>query len=71
MPENTYLRTLSQRESHLLSSLAAAGFTVFTTSDARDLLKDGSVDIGKLLYRLNRKGWLKRLERGKYLIIPL
>lgn len=71
MSENIYRRTLSQSESHLLSSLAAAGFTVFTTVDARALLKTGSTDISKLLHRLNRKGWLKRLERGKYLIIPL
>jgi len=25
----------------------------------------------KLLHRLNRKGWIKRLERGTYAIVPL
>lgn len=71
MSEQTYHRTLSQHESHLLSSLAATGFTVFTIADARAILNPGSTDIAKLLHRLNQKGWLKRLERGKYLIIPL
>ncbi len=64
-------RTLSKRESLLLSSLSADGYTVFTIEDARAVLEDSETDIRKLLHRLNRKRWIKRLERGKYLIVPL
>lgn len=64
-------RTLSEQESQLLSSLSAAGYTVFTIEDARAVLEDGEANVRKLLHRLNRKRWIKRLERGKYLIVPL
>ena len=64
-------RTLSEQESCLLSSLSAAGYTVFTIEDARAVLGDADVDVPKLLYRLHRKHWIKRLKRGVYLVIPL
>lgn len=63
-------RTLGKQESRLFNSLSAAGYTVFTIEDARAVLGDGDADVPKLLHRLNRKRWVKRLERGKYLIIP-
>ena len=71
MSDNAPSRTLSERESHLLSSLSAAGYTVFTIKDARAALDIDDAGLRKLLHRLSRKGWLKRLVRGKYLIIPL
>ena len=71
MSGNTPSRTLSERESHLLSSLSAVGYTVFTIKDARTVLDIDDPGLRKLLHHLSRKGWLKRLERGKYLIIPL
>jgi len=64
-------RTLGERESRLLSSLSAAGYTVFTIEDARAVLDDSDANVRKILHRLNRKRWVKRLERGKYLILPL
>ncbi len=71
MSEQTLPRTLSEQESRLLSSLSAAGDTLFTIADARAALDDSEADVRKLLHRLNRKRWIKRLERGKYLIVPL
>lgn len=64
-------RTLSEQESRLLSSLSAAGYTVFTIEEARTVLNNPNVDLAKLLHRLHRKRWLNRLERGTYLIVPL
>lgn len=64
-------RTLSERESYLLSSLAAAGRTVFSVGDARAVLGGPDTSIRKLLHRLHRKRWVRRLERGKYLLLPL
>ena len=64
-------RALGKQESLLLSSLSPAGYTTFTIEDARGVLEDSEINVRKLLYQLNRKRWIKRLERGKYLIIPL
>jgi predicted transcriptional regulator of viral defense system len=44
---------------------------VFTIEDARAVLGDTEPDVPKLLHRLNRKHWIKRLERGTYMIVPL
>lgn len=64
-------RTLGKRESRLLSSLSAAGYTVFTIEDARAVLDDSDANVRKILHRLSRKRWIRRLQRGKYLILPL
>lgn len=71
MSEEYPSRTLGERESRLLSGLSAAGYTVFTIDDARTVLDASDANIRKLLHRLHRKRWIKRLERGKYLILPL
>ena len=70
MVDNWPPRTLGEQEARLFNSLAAAGHTLFTIEDARAVLEDSDVDGPKLLHQLNRKRWIKRLERGKYLLIP-
>ncbi len=67
----TQKRTLGPTETRLLNRLAAAGHVVFSTAQARTALGNGGQDINKLLYHLTRKRWLLRLEKGKYLILPL
>lgn len=64
-------RSLGDQESRLLTSLSAAGYTIFTIEDARTFLDSDDVLARKLLHRLYRKGWVSRIERGKYLILPL
>jgi predicted transcriptional regulator of viral defense system len=71
MADISPFRTLGEQESRLLSSLAAAGYTLFTIEQARSALPLDDAALRKLLHRLHYKGWLKRLERGKYLLIPL
>ncbi len=71
MTEALPIRSLSPRESRLLSTLAASNQRVFTLADARQALGASEVDVVKMLYRLTFKGWLQRLERGKYRLIPL
>jgi len=44
---------------------------VFTIEDARAMLSEADVNVRKLLHQLHRKRWIRRLERGKYLILPL
>ena len=67
----TQTRTLGPTEARLLNRLAADGHIVFSTAQARAALGNGGQDINKLLYHLTRKRWLLRLEKGKYLILPL
>lgn len=67
----TQVRTLGPTETRVLNRLAADGHVVFSTAQARAALDNGSQDINKLLHHLARKRWLLRLEKGKYLILPL
>jgi len=71
MSDSSLSRTLGEQESLLLSRLSAGGYTLFTIEDARAVLKDSAADVRKLLHRLHRKRWIKRLERGTYLIVPI
>ena len=64
-------RTLGEQESRLLTSLSASGHTVFTIDDARAVLGSDAANVRRLLHQLYRKRWIRRLERGKYLILPL
>jgi predicted transcriptional regulator of viral defense system len=67
----TQIRTMGPTEARLLNRLAANGHIIFTTDQARAVLKIDDKDINKVLYQLTRKRWLLRLEKGKYLILPL
>ena len=54
----------------LLNQLAGKGNT-FSFKEAQKIsnLSPGSLKV--LLYRLEKDGWVERIEKGKYLIIPL
>ncbi|HEC34267.1 MAG TPA: transcriptional regulator [Chloroflexi bacterium] len=61
---------LGPREAEFLSRLAGEGQTVFTVEQARRFWGNAAYTTN-VLQRLEGKGWLRRLERGTYLIIPL
>ena len=65
------IRTLNAQETYLLNTLSVAGKTVFTTEDAQAVANGRVSNLPQLLSGLTRKRWLLRLERGKYLILPL
>ena len=62
--------SLSDTEASLLTELAGSGKGIFTTRDAYRILGPGK-PTRDALERLVDKGWLQRIEKGKYLIIPL
>ena len=69
---NTHsIRTLSPQETRLLNALSVVGKTTFTVEEAQALAGDEVANLPRLLSRLTQKRWLLRLERGKYLILPL
>ena len=62
--------SLSKQETEFLTTFSASGKRVFTYSQAVDYWQS-RVAATNTLGRLVRKGWLQRLERGVYMIIPL
>lgn len=62
--------SLSDTEATFLTTLAASGKQIFVTEDGYDLLGRGR-STADTLARLIAKGWLDRIEKGKYLIVPL
>lgn len=54
----------------LLETLAKSGST-FTIDDAIASSKMRKETLWVILSRLEKKGWIERIERGKYLIVPL
>ena len=64
------IRELSAQEAAFLSRLAADGQTIFSAAQAQAFWSNGETT-ANALSRLVRKGWLQRLERGVYMLIPL
>ncbi|MEZ4424279.1 MAG: type IV toxin-antitoxin system AbiEi family antitoxin domain-containing protein [Gemmatimonadota bacterium] len=61
---------LSAEEAAFLTTLAGDGRTLFTVEDAHAHWGD-ETRARAHLHKLASKGWIERLERGKYIIIPL
>jgi predicted transcriptional regulator of viral defense system len=61
---------LGPKERLFLTSIAAEGKRIFHFEDALPYWNSAH-QTRKALSRLERKGWLRRLERGLYLLIPL
>lgn len=64
------IRGLSAEEAGLLAHLVSVGKEIFSTADGYAYWK-GDPNTPFRLRDLEEKGWLERLERGKYLIVPL
>lgn len=61
---------LGQREAEFLSRQAQRGETIFTILEAQQFWGKPETT-HKVLSRLQHKGWIHRLERGLYMIVPL
>jgi predicted transcriptional regulator of viral defense system len=64
------IRELGAREAEFLARLAAAGRTLFSTAEAQAWWGDAGYT-ANVLSRLVDQGWLQRLERGLFMLIPL
>jgi predicted transcriptional regulator of viral defense system len=64
-------RTLGPESGELLVHLSAEGKTIFSATDAQTMTQTSDQATVMLLGRMVRKGWLVRLMRDKYLILPL
>jgi len=63
--------TLSREMAGALSSLAAEGRSVFTVEDFARAARRAKRNTYRVLNHLVKAGWIGRLARGKYLIVPL
>lgn len=64
-------KTLGPIGADLLLRLSAEGKSIFTLTEAQDVLKGSYAATAALLGQLVRKRWLVRLVGGKYAIVPL
>ena len=62
---------LSRLSSKLLSNLSSEKKEVFSIKDAEAASGERGLRLRKLLCRLTKSKWVKRIERGKYLILHL
>ncbi|PKO19703.1 MAG: hypothetical protein CVU38_21515, partial [Chloroflexi bacterium HGW-Chloroflexi-1] len=60
---------LSPREAEFLTRLAAENRSIFRYADVADRWPDPAT-AQRALSRLQRGGWLKRIERGLYMLVP-
>ena len=61
------VKTLTERESQLLVALTKHARRFFSVDDARSLSSEPG-QVVAILHSLHRKGWVSRIERGKYLL---
>ncbi|MDX9831741.1 MAG: type IV toxin-antitoxin system AbiEi family antitoxin [Anaerolineae bacterium] len=64
-------KTLGPTGAHLLTALTESNRTVFSISDAQELLESSYDAAVKTVRRLVHAGWLVRLTAGRYAIVPL
>jgi len=64
------IRTLGKAGSDLLTEITRQGKRIFTYDDAVKSYGSSNRRLRELLSTLVKRGWLQRLEKGKYLILP-
>lgn len=62
---------LSTRESTVLARLAGQGKRIVSIKDFQEVLDIPYRSAKDMAYSLTEKGWLERLTRGRYLLVPL
>jgi predicted transcriptional regulator of viral defense system len=63
-------RTLGKAGSDLLTEMTRQEKRIFTFKDAARAYGSSGQGLRKLLSTLVKRGWLQRVEKGKYLILP-
>jgi len=64
------MKTLGPTSAKLMITLGKRGQTTFTIQDAVEILDTEPQNVRDLLHDLVERRWLKRLERGKYMVLP-
>ena len=64
------VRTLGKAGSNLLTEITRQSKQIFTYEDAVKAYGSSNRRLRELLSTLVKRGWLQRIEKGKYLILP-
>jgi len=64
-------RSLSKKEYEIVSELALRKIGIISIEEASKLFKTKKKKLWDILHRLEKKGWLERIEKGKYMAVPL
>jgi len=62
-------RSLSKKEYNIVSELSSRKINIITIEKASKIFKIEKKELWAILHRLEKKGWLERIEKGKYHII--
>jgi predicted transcriptional regulator of viral defense system len=62
---------LGKTGSMLLSTLSSSGLDIFTIKDAEKVSRIKGNRLRKLIHDLIKNKWIERIERGKYMLLPL
>lgn len=70
--KNKFLyKNLGPKSALLIQNLSKSGLKVFTKKDAQTLVRYDANSLNKILHNLTKKGWLRRIEKGKYMLVPM
>jgi predicted transcriptional regulator of viral defense system len=71
MAKNIKRGALSSQLATVLANLSASGKGFFTVKDFAELTGKRDTRAAKLLHQLRQSGWVERIARGRYFVIPL
>lgn len=63
-------KSLSKREYGIISELTLRKINIIFVDEASKIFKIKKERLWNIFYRLEKKGWLERIEKGKYMIVP-
>ena len=64
-------RSLSKKEHLIVSELALKKISIISIDEASRLFKIKKNALWDVFFRLEKKGWLERIEKGKYMVVPI
>jgi predicted transcriptional regulator of viral defense system len=68
--QKTYKKGLSSYERRVLTTLSNNNLSFFTTLDLGRIL-GADKNVYDLIYHLKKKGWIKKIEKGKYVLTDI
>jgi len=63
-------KSLSKREYEIVSEFALRKINIIFLDEASKIFKIKKEKLWNIFYRLEKKGWLERIEKGKYMVVP-
>lgn len=63
-------RSLSKMEYEIISKLSLLNVKIITIDDIAGIFRIKKEKLWVILHRLEKKGWMERIEKGKYMLVP-